>query len=201
MQCRVASSGPEPVEATFAHIDRVHLLRLGHDLLWTTEDHPFWSVTDARFERADELDVGELVLGQDGVVRVTGALQDSNWRMSVAYNLGVRDIHTFRVGSSSVLVHNTCPIHGNSAGSPKPAFLYRLYDRVTGEYLKTGISQAPSRRYSSTFLEGKRMEVLTSGPRREILNLERYIVERDPGRLNRERWAGDFLSDVPPPSG
>jgi hypothetical protein len=30
-----------------------------------------------------------------------------------------------------------------------------------------------------------------------MLNLERFIVERDPGSWNFERWAGDFSGDVP----
>lgn len=41
------------------------------------------------------------------------------------------------------------------------------------------------------------MEILTSGSRREMLNLERFIVERDPGPLNREPWAGRDGNDVP----
>lgn len=41
------------------------------------------------------------------------------------------------------------------------------------------------------------MIVLQQGPRRQMLNLERFIVERDPGLLNREPWAGSFLDDVP----
>ena len=33
------------------------------------------------------------------------------------------------------------------------------------------------------------------GTGREMLNLERWIVERDPGPLNRERWAGDAIEN------
>lgn len=41
------------------------------------------------------------------------------------------------------------------------------------------------------------MDIMQSGTRREMLNLERFIVERDPGPLNREPWAGAFEGDVP----
>ncbi|TFB94550.1 hypothetical protein [Cryobacterium sp. HLT2-28] len=36
-----------------------------------------------------------------------------------------------------------------------------------------------------------------SGSRSNMLNLKRFIVERDPGPMNLERWAGDFAGDVP----
>jgi hypothetical protein len=46
-------------------------------------------------------------------------------------------------------------------------------------------------------MRGKRMQILQEGSRREMLNLERFIVERDPGLLNREPWAGRYASDLP----
>ncbi|MDQ0850649.1 hypothetical protein QFZ65_002587 [Arthrobacter sp. B3I9] len=88
------------------------------------------------------------------------------------------------------------PRHGNSAASSARAFLYRL-STDSGEYLKTGISKNPLTRYTRNFMEDKVMDIIHSGTRREILNLERFIVERDPGPLNFERWAGKFLDDVP----
>ncbi|MGH8009757.1 MAG: polymorphic toxin-type HINT domain-containing protein, partial [Candidatus Binatia bacterium] len=78
--------------------------------LGTTEDHPFWSVTDARFERADELTPGEQVLTADGqTIRVDG-LRDTASRTALAYNLSVDGIHTYHVGAGAILDHNTCPI-------------------------------------------------------------------------------------------
>ncbi|HEU4806709.1 MAG TPA: hypothetical protein VFT01_00480 [Homoserinimonas sp.] len=87
-------------------------------------------------------------------------------------------------------------IHGNSASSPATAYLYRLYDSA-GNYLKTGISKNPGTRSPRSFMRDKDMEILQSGSRREMLNLERFIVERDPGPLNHEPWAGAFGWDVP----
>lgn len=88
-------------------------------------------------------------------------------------------------------------IHGSSASSPARAYLYRFYDSETGNYLKTGISKSPGTRYAKGFMEDKEMQILQSGSRREMLNLERFIVERNRGLLNREPWAGVFGWDVP----
>ena len=54
------------VEHVFVHDDTVTDLVVDGEVISTTEDHPFWSVTDQRFERADQLDAGEQVLGADG---------------------------------------------------------------------------------------------------------------------------------------
>lgn len=87
-------------------------------------------------------------------------------------------------------------VHGNSRLSPKTTYLYRLSDDE-GNYLKTGVTSNPGSRYSQKFLVDKRLDFLTSGSRSNMLNLERFIVERDPGPLNFERWAGNFAGDVP----
>lgn len=88
-------------------------------------------------------------------------------------------------------------VHGHSASSTATNYLYRLYDAETGAYLKTGISKNPGSRYTKTFMQDKEMEILQKGTRREMLNLERCIVDRDPGPLNREPWAGSMSWDVP----
>ena len=87
-------------------------------------------------------------------------------------------------------------VHGNSRLSLKTTHLYRLSDDA-GNYLKTGVTSNPGSRYSQKFLVDKRLDFLTSGSRSNMLNLERFIVERDPGPLNFERWAGNFAGDVP----
>jgi RHS repeat-associated protein len=87
-------------------------------------------------------------------------------------------------------------VHGNSLDSPKTTYLYKLYDN-DGNYLKTGVSQNPNRRYSGKFMEDKRIDPFESGTRREMLDRERHIVERNPGPLNFEPWAGTVKGDVP----
>lgn len=77
-------------------------------MLTTTEDHPYWSVDDQRFERADELGHGERILSADGrVIRVQG-LEWVTGRDGWAYNLSVEGIHTYHVGADEILVHNSC---------------------------------------------------------------------------------------------
>jgi hypothetical protein len=88
-------------------------------------------------------------------------------------------------------------VHGNSAASTATSYLYRLTNGESGDLLKWGISKNPGSRYTQGFLQDKSMELMTSGTRREMLDLERFIVERDPGPLNREPWAGSQPNDVP----
>jgi hypothetical protein len=72
----------------------------------TTEDHPFWSVTDQMFEDAQDLAPGEKVLAADGrVIEVVGLDAGSAGR-GTAYNLTVDELHTYYVGHADVLVHN-----------------------------------------------------------------------------------------------
>lgn len=71
------------------------------------DDHPFWSATDQRFERSDDLTVGEQVLGADGGAITTWARGRIQARDAV-YNLSVEGIHTYNVGTNEALVHNSC---------------------------------------------------------------------------------------------
>ncbi|QCB94997.1 polymorphic toxin-type HINT domain-containing protein [Cellulomonas shaoxiangyii] len=102
--------GSRAVQETFVHDDDLVDLRVGGETIRTTEDHPFWSVTDQEFERADELADGELVLGADWNVLPVGSVVPAN--RGKAYNLGIAEVHTYHVGQSAVLVHNesTCPV-------------------------------------------------------------------------------------------
>lgn len=86
-------------------------------------------------------------------------------------------------------------LHGNAAASPKTAYLYRLEDALTGEHLKWGITDRVGGvgRYAKGFLRGKQLIIEDMGPRRLMLQIERDLVELDPGPLNREPWAGAGL--------
>ncbi|MET8045435.1 polymorphic toxin-type HINT domain-containing protein [Micromonospora sp. NPDC005215] len=99
------------VTQVFVHQDTVIDLALDNGaVLGTTEDHPFWSVTDHKFERADELAAGEQVLTADGAALAVRGLRLTTSRATMAYNLEVDGIHTYYVlaGKAPVLVHNTC---------------------------------------------------------------------------------------------
>ncbi|KRE59424.1 hypothetical protein ASG78_16265 [Nostocoides sp. Soil756] len=100
------------VEHVFVHEDTVVDLVVDGEVISTTEDHPFWSVTDQRFERADELSDGEKVLSADGRVITVSGLRLGTTRAALAYNLTVEGIHTYHVGQGEILVHNTCGVRG-----------------------------------------------------------------------------------------
>jgi RHS repeat-associated protein len=114
---RVIATDPETGEQTakavthtWVHDDMVIDLVVDGAVITTTEDHPFWSVTDQRFERADELRRGERVLNADGQMITVSGLRFGTAREALAYNLTVEGIHTYHVGEDEVLVHNTCPV-------------------------------------------------------------------------------------------
>lgn len=82
--------------------------------------------------------------------------------------------------------------HGNSRNSSATNYLYVLED-ANGGYLKTGITQDPAGRYSArdmAAMGADRMRVLTSGSRSDMLDLEKWIVQRWPGPFNKESHAG-----------
>ncbi len=92
---------------------------------------------------------------------------------------------------------NAINIHGNSINSPRTAYLYGLYDKATNQLIKWGISQNPATRYSRAFMEDKYLDVANSGPRGDMLQLERNLVETNPGPLNFEPWAGSQTGGQP----
>lgn len=114
----------KPVLHVFVHEDTVTDLQVDGETITTTEDHPFWSVTDQKFERADQLALGEQVLTGLGEGTVTNAAGGRE-RRAITYNLEIQDIHTYHAGASAVLVHNarTCGVVRNQglAGSKHPA--------------------------------------------------------------------------------
>ena len=102
------------VEHVWVHEDTVVDLIVDGKVISTTEDHPFWSVTDQRFERADALSAGEKVLGADGRVVTVSGLRVGTTREELAYNLTVAGIHTYRVGQnrSSSTTPASCSLVG-----------------------------------------------------------------------------------------
>ncbi|MCX6519947.1 MAG: polymorphic toxin-type HINT domain-containing protein [Actinobacteria bacterium] len=101
--------GSRKVTHLWVHQDTLVELDIGGARVVTTEDHPFWSVTDQAWQQAEDLDVGDEVLSAGGRTVVVGGLDVSTMVSGAAYNLTVDDIHTYfvEVGLSEVLVHNT----------------------------------------------------------------------------------------------
>ncbi len=106
-------------------------------------------------------------------------------------NGALRDVATGRFLANPATASRVTSgaVHGNSRASTALTHLYRLED-LDGNLLKWGITDNLKGRYSSSFLEDKVLVPMTSGSRDQMLNLERWIVERDAGPLNLEPWAG-----------
>jgi RHS repeat-associated protein len=98
----------KPVLEVFVHEDAVVDLEVDGEVISTTEDHPYWSETEQRFERADQLEAGELLLTAEGDTVATKGLVGGSERAELAYNLSVEGIHTYHVGTAEILVHNEC---------------------------------------------------------------------------------------------
>jgi RHS repeat-associated protein len=79
-------------------------------------------------------------------------------------------------------------VHGNTAGN-QPAERYKKYDKK-GKFLKHGVSQNASKRYTKKQLNGGRVVVVERGPRSKMLRNERKAIETNPGPENHEPWAG-----------
>ncbi|MEU4689726.1 polymorphic toxin-type HINT domain-containing protein [Actinoplanes sp. NPDC023714] len=106
-------AGAKPVAATHIHDDRAFTdLRVvdakgNVSLLETTQNHPFWSVTDKAWVDAGRLDPGDQLSSPAGeTVRVRSVENFTGLR--TMYDLTIADIHTFHViaGDDPVLVHN-----------------------------------------------------------------------------------------------
>ncbi|WP_245908821.1 Hint domain-containing protein [Pseudosporangium ferrugineum] len=102
------NEGGRLVEHVWVHRDDLYELSVGGKRLVTTEDHPFWNATDKRWDRADELDRGDLLHSPDGYRFQVGGMIRGSHRTALAYNLTVQDLHTYYVlaGKTPVLVHN-----------------------------------------------------------------------------------------------
>jgi hypothetical protein len=106
------------VEATHGHDDVVLTLVLTTPSgerreIRTTEDHPFWSQTERGFQRADELDLGELVLTADGGTMEVHAVLTKEVAFEPAWNLTVQGLHTY-----SVITTGTDVGAGTTRGPP-----------------------------------------------------------------------------------
>ena len=95
-------------------INPVTDLVIDGETITTTEDHPFWSVTDNQYEPANQLAPGEQVLAASGHTMTVTGLQPTTSRQAPAYNLTVQGIPSYHIGHTETLVHN-CPDGGGAA--------------------------------------------------------------------------------------
>ena len=111
-KCPQISPRPGPefqlVTATFKHHAKQILdvyIAGETDPIGTTPNHPFWSVDQQRFVRADELTAGESLKKADGKSTTVTQIEHRPGAQTV-YNLEVHCTHTYHVARGGVLVHN-----------------------------------------------------------------------------------------------
>ncbi|GIH02085.1 hypothetical protein Rhe02_01520 [Rhizocola hellebori] len=126
-------SGGRTITAVWIHDDSFVELEVDGKVVRTTEDHPFWNDTDQEWQRADELDRGDLLIAADGRrVPVTSSAVKPTTE-GLAYNLTVSDLHTYYVlaGATPVLVHNSsgpCIVTPNRMSPTEAAHAKELGD-------------------------------------------------------------------------
>jgi len=149
--------------------------------------HPFWvkrgDKSDGEWMPAGQMRVGDLVETIQGDWKRIVTIARETGQQTV-YNFTVDKDHVYFIGDTGFLVHN------ENCGC-RPTYLYAM-NGGDGGFLKWGISYNPARRYSKRFLNsfGGSLDVLMSGSRRDMLDMERTLTERYPGPLNKEPWAG-----------
>ena len=84
--------------------------------------------------------------------------------------------------------------HRNTADD-REATLYKKYG-PEGDFRKHGVThhEDPNRRYTKEELDGGRAVAVDRGPRREVLQRERELVETDPGPENLDLNQAHFIS-------
>jgi RHS repeat-associated protein len=105
---------PEKGEARLAEVsaayerkaDRLYIIELEGETIETTREHPFW------VRGKGWIEAGNLVEGDKVTTREKGELVIQRITVKTGeykvYNLKVKDIHTYFVSDSKVLVHNAC---------------------------------------------------------------------------------------------
>ncbi|MBC8951487.1 RHS repeat-associated core domain-containing protein [Xenorhabdus sp. PB62.4] len=121
-----------------------------------------------------------------GIKGIYEAYQDPAWTNIAAAGVGIFGPVGKAAGKGGKAAVKA--IHGNSKHSPKPAYLYEL-STDKDEFLKYGISQNPSNRYTKKYMEDKEIREIDSGTRADMLKKERDLVTQNPGPLNKEPWA------------
>ncbi|MEU3464449.1 polymorphic toxin-type HINT domain-containing protein [Streptomyces sp. NPDC006733] len=106
-------SGPKEIDATIATPDDTDFSTVtvggagGSGTLTVTDHHPMWSPSSQAWIDAGELKAGMTLLSAAGSpLRITSVVHVQ--KLQSAYNLTVRDLHTYYVlaGTAPVLVHN-----------------------------------------------------------------------------------------------
>ena len=149
----------------------------------TTPSHPFYSPVKGWVD-AIELRAGDVLILVNGEYVVVERVQHEILETPVTvYNFQVEDNHTYYVGESGILVHNTC--HGNSLKSSKKTDLYVLRDKTTNTVQKIGETTRGVKRYTKAFYSKNNvyMQVVDSGTKRAM-------------HFQQHRWLNNYFSHI-----
>ena len=130
------------VDASWSHVDQTVTISIDDRELVTTVDHRFWSQTVGAFVPAGDLEVGDKVVGDRGRVHtVTRTAEVGGYER--VWNLSIEQVHTYHVGDTDTLVHNTCPQFGGifQDGSIRGTTIISLRQKL----LSAGYSQKLAR--------------------------------------------------------
>jgi hypothetical protein len=98
----------------------VHI-KVGGQTISVTPEHPFW-VAYKGWISAAELRAGDVLVSYNEKSIAIDEVSHETLKVPVfVYNFEVKDFHTYYVGKSSILVHNTCPVPQNIYTSIKNA--------------------------------------------------------------------------------
>jgi Pretoxin HINT domain len=134
------------VTHVWVHRDLVMDLVIDAEVVTTTADHPFWSITDGEWQRADALEPADELLTAAGARRSVTGVATTFPRVAWAFNLAVGGAHTFHVGRTTLLVHNQCP---DAPSDPSNAgegaeVLHGPFHRIEGPHMADEMAAARS---------------------------------------------------------
>ncbi|MGE7777031.1 polymorphic toxin-type HINT domain-containing protein [Chitinophaga sp. NPDC101104] len=96
----------KPVERLYVNeVNRLILLRFGLEEIKATPEHPFW--INGKWIEAKDMRLGDSVKLYSGSRAVLSSINFID-TTAVVYNFSVSDYHTYFVGKSGILVHNSC---------------------------------------------------------------------------------------------
>ena len=184
------------VTTVWVHDDTLVNLIVDGEAITTTEDHPFYNVTDGDFQSASEISPGDQVLTDDGRVVTVRGIDPTTAHDALAYNLTVAGIHTYHVGAHHILVHNSelCEVKkgGESPAAATGRQIHKLFDEgldqlsQVDDRWRPGLTTGPHR--PDGFFDGKPIELkphTPSGISAGRTQLKRYMdaFDQDAGLL------------------
>ena len=199
----------EVVRTFVKETDTLVHLRISGEEIVTTETHPFY-VDGEGWVTAGELTEEDYVLDSEGRrLQVEEKYVEELEESVKVYNFEVEEFHTYYVGDAGILVHNKCwedgslkkaaengskglqdigkDVHGNSKLSTKPQHGYEIYNKETGEVVKTGISGQKLNKNGTSPRTNRQVNKFNKEMGRELYEAE-VVIKDMPNRAAALEW-------------